>query len=272
MAKIGYARASNEDPLAPDPGYCIGCGRPSESWACADCRASLDHVVTMLHAPRGELVATWLSIMTTDARLERDRDAPAAETSLPARQNGGVSSRPPGGANDRLLALGLVTEQSAMMEQQIQDAFCALAGSEFAVALAGDQTAGWIIEKCEALADAHRELPDADRQAIKDALRACREANARRNDLIHGVQAPSRTPGGGLKMVESLTDTREPAAKPWAIASLRAAGEALLQAGLGLAGAIQQAFAPQGLPRGEALGREDAGGAPGQQCSDLIPP
>jgi hypothetical protein len=159
-----------------------------------------------------------------------------------------------------------------MMEQQIQDAFCALAGTEFAVALAGDQTAGWIIEKCEALADAHRELPDADRQAIKDALRACREANARRNDLIHGVQAPSRTPDGGLKTAGSLTGTREPAAKPWAIASLRAAGEALLQAGLGLAGAIQQAFAPEGLPHGEALGREDAGGAPGPQCSDLIPP
>jgi hypothetical protein len=215
------------EPQALDPGYCIGCARPSESWACAGCRASLDQVVAMLHGPRGEIITTWLSIMTTDARLERDRAAdsttpegtphtpgagqssskrpavsevvaegapagpavlegapagpavpegapagpavpevvtkgvpagPAVPEALtaPARENGSMNSEPPDATNDRLLALGLVIEWSATMERQIQDAFCALAGSEFSAAVAEGQSADWLIEKCEALADAHR--------------------------------------------------------------------------------------------------------------------
>jgi hypothetical protein len=74
----------------------------------------------------------------------------------PARENGSMNSEPPDATNDRLLALGLVIEWSATMERQIQDAFCALAGSEFSAAVAEGQSADWLIEKCEALADAHR--------------------------------------------------------------------------------------------------------------------
>jgi hypothetical protein len=276
----------------------------------------------MLHAPRGELVATWLSIMTTDARLERDPDArlerdpdarvepdrdaraepdreavPAAEESAEApspgdapvapasdalsaevlsagvtsagvtsAEGGRAASGTPDAVNDRLVALGLVTERSGMLRQQIQAAFCALAGSTFAAAVTGDQTVGWLIEKCEALADAHHELPDADRQAIGAALRDCRAANLRHIDLDQALQTSSWPPDTNLKAVKSLRDARELAADSWTIADIRDASSELKQAGLMLASAIQQALRPEfQLGHGEALHRENVKAVPGQQ-------
>jgi hypothetical protein len=181
----------------------------------------------MLHAPRGELVATWLSIMTADARLERDPGA-----ALAADGPGGAAGGPGGAATGpadpldaRRVALGLVVEASGTMRQQLKDAFCALSGGGLAAAVAEGQTNGWLIDSCEALAEAHRELPDADRRAIDDALRACRAAAVHRSGLERSVPMDS---AGGPAQIEDI----------------RGLGRELRRAGLDLVGAVRQALRP----------------------------
>jgi hypothetical protein len=183
----------------------------------------------MLHAPRGELVATWLSIMTTDARLERGQDpAPAAAPEAPpaaapvppvrpaaptvpaspaapapsdapaasrAESPNGKNAGPGGEAADRLAVLGLIIERSAVLEQRVRAAFSELAGSTLAAAAVADQPLGWLIGSCEALADARQELPDPARRAIKDALRGCHAASRRRIDLERSLQAAAGPAG-----------------------------------------------------------------------------
>lgn len=250
----------------PGAGFCIGCARPSQSWACPACRASLDHVVAMLHAPRGELVATWLSIMTTDARLERGQDpapaatapaATAAATPLGAPSGGPAASlaeRPNGAtpgaeASDRLAALGLIIERSAVMEQRLRAAFCELAGSTLAVAAIADQPLGWLIGSCEALADARQELPGPARQAIKEALRDCHAASRGRIDLERSLQAAAgrADDAGGTGTAAGAGSLNGSSWQSWTTSEIRAAGADLHRAGLKLATSIRQAFRPPAL-------------------------
>jgi hypothetical protein len=158
---------------------------------------------------------------------------------------------------ERAVALGLVVEWSAMMEHTLRDAFCSLVGSKFAATVAGGQTAGWLIESCKKLTDAHREMPVEARQAIKDALSACAVANDRRNTLVHGVKTASNASDGRLQTIRSRRGTHVPAVESWMPADIREAGGALLQADLRLFAAIQAAVSPHVMVIGDALGWED---------------
>jgi hypothetical protein len=234
----------------------------------------------MLHAPRGELVATWLSIMTTDARLERGQDpAPAAAPGAPAtvapvppvrpaaptvpaspaapapsdppaacraESPNGKNAGPEGEAADRLAVLGLIIERSAVLEQRVRGAFSELAGSTLAAAAIADQPLGWLIESCEALAEARRELPDRARQAIKEALSDCHAASRRRIDLERSLPAAagSADEAGGSGIAAVAGSLNGSSGQSWTTGEITAVGADLHQAGLKLATAIRQAFRP----------------------------
>jgi hypothetical protein len=80
-------------------------------------------------------------------------------------------------ADDRYAALGQVVETAAIMEISLRMAFCALLGGPYAAVVASRQETHWLIENCEAIARQHAEVPQAGRDAILHALRACRQAN-----------------------------------------------------------------------------------------------
>ena len=82
-----------------------------------------------------------------------------------------------------------------MMERTLEQAFCALVGSKFAAVVAAGQDVAWLIDYCKALVQAHSELPGEDRQAILDALVACRAANDPSHcQLVHSIHFPQRRP------------------------------------------------------------------------------
>jgi hypothetical protein len=158
----------------------------------------------------------------------------------------------------RMVALGEVTEWSASMENILRETFCTLVGSKFAAIVAGGQPADWLITSCKALTDVHYELPDADRQAIKDALDSCRAANQARNDLIHGLKSASRMPDGAMYTIRSRKNTHlSGERRPWTPDTIHEAAGALLQAGLTLSDAIQNAFSPDMVVIADELAWED---------------
>ena len=159
--------------------------------------------------------------------------------------------------NQRLAVLGQVIEWSASMEQVLREAFCSLIGSKFAAVVAGGQSTLWLIEQCKALTDAHREMPDEHKQAIKTALRRCADANERRNHLVHGVKTASRLPDGALQTIKSRNRTHKPITQSWTLAEIQQAAGELLEAGLQLLYAMQQAVSPEVMVIGEALAWED---------------
>ena len=103
----------------------------------------------------------------------------------------------------RLLALGSVITAAGAMEDLLRDAFCALVGSKFAAVVAGGQAAAWLIGYCEALVEAHAELPETRRQSVKAALQLCRSANERRNQLVHGAKTMSTEPDDAFEVIRS---------------------------------------------------------------------
>jgi uncharacterized protein (DUF2342 family) len=100
-------------------------------------------------------------------------------------------------------------------------------------------------------------MPDAAREAIKDALRRCREANERRNHLVHGIKSGSTVPEGRLTTVKSRSRGRSPVVLWWTPAEIREAATALLEADVQLFGAIQAVVSPEMMVIGEALAWEE---------------
>jgi hypothetical protein len=142
-------------------------------------------------------------------------------------------------ANDYVTALGRVVVSSATMEGLLREAFCSLVGGRFAAIVAGGQAVAWLIDQCEALTDAHKELPGASREAIRCALRLCREANGLRNDLVHGLKAPSEV---GLDTFRSRKNTDTFTVKTWTLSEIHAVSRGLAVAGFDLHAAIMTAF------------------------------
>ena len=157
----------------------------------------------------------------------------------------------------RLVALGKVIEWSASMENILRSAFCSLVGSKYAAILAGGQTAEALIEDCKALTQAHHEMPPEHREAILAALRRCKAANQRRNVLVHGVKTASRATDGALQTLRSRRRSHIPAIEPWTPETISEAAAELLQAGLELFGAMQNAVSPEVMVIDEALAWEE---------------
>ena len=79
-----------------------------------------------------------------------------------------------------LIALGKITESGTTMEWVLRLAFCCLVGSKYAAVVAGGQSAGWLIEQCDALAEVNREITEESRKLLRAALSACRSASQQR--------------------------------------------------------------------------------------------
>jgi len=137
--------------------------------------------------------------------------------------------------------------------------------SKFAAIVAAGQSTVWLIGQCKALTDAHLEIPETHRDAIKAALDRCAALNERRNHLVHGVKTGVRVSDGAFKTIRSRTRTYMPTIQNWTPATLREAAGELAQANSELFAAIQAAASPQMMVISDALAWEDhqAGGHAG---------
>lgn len=168
-----------------------------------------------------------------------------------------MTSEAPDVITARLVTLGKVIEWSASMETILRSAFCSLVGSKYAAILAGGQTADGLIEDCKALAHAHHEMRPEHRDAILAALERCKAANQRRNVLVHGVKTASRATDGALQTVRSRRRSHISVKESWTPETISQAAGELLQAGLELFGAMQNAVSPEVMVMDDALAWED---------------
>jgi hypothetical protein len=147
--------------------------------------------------------------------------------------------------DERYDALGSVVERAAVMEVALRLAFCALAGGQYAAVIAGGQEAHWLIDTCEVIARHHTELPHEQVEAIRLALRACREASRDRNRLVHDAWGAG--PDGAPVTVASAVRSYEVTGRPWAIADIRAVAAAIVVAQQDLLTSVEEALGPASL-------------------------
>jgi hypothetical protein len=148
-------------------------------------------------------------------------------------------------ADDRYAALGQVVETAAIMEISLRMAFGALLGGRYAAVVASRQETHWLIENCEAVARQHAELPQARRDAIAHALRACRRANHDRNRLVHDAWGTG--PAGGPVVIRSARRSYEIAGPAWDAGQIAAVAAAISGAQALLLAAIEDALGPGSL-------------------------
>jgi hypothetical protein len=86
-------------------------------------------------------------------------------------------------------ALGGIVLEAAYMERVLRAAFSALVGSKYAAVVDGRLTAATLIEDCERITRYHTSIADPAKEAVRTALRACHEANRKRNRVIHDTWA-----------------------------------------------------------------------------------
>jgi hypothetical protein len=166
----------------------------------------------------------------------------------------GMNADPSDVVMERLATLGLVIEWSTAMENTLRGAFCSLVGSKLAAVVAGGQSAAWLIGQCRALTDAHTELTDSARKAIKDALDLCEAANVRRNVLVHGIKLPG--PADSFMTARSRPRTHLPAAQSWTRAELLEAAMIIAEADSSLFAAMQDAVGKELMRIGGLLTQE----------------
>ena len=163
-----------------------------------------------------------------------------------------------GERDDRYEALGQVVEAAAVLEIALRMAYVALAGGGLAAIVAGGQEAHWLIDTCEILARRHSELSDDERDAIRVALRACREASHDRNRLVH--DAWGMAVDGSAVTVASRTTSYEIAGRPWAIADIRQVAAGIAAAQQDLLSSVEDALGPAALQTAQRQLAADAQG------------
>jgi hypothetical protein len=145
-------------------------------------------------------------------------------------------------ADDRFDALGRMVETAAVMEIALRVAFCALLGDRYAAVVASAQEAHWLIDNCETLARQHLEFPAPQQDAIRLALRACREASHDRNRLVHDAWDPDS--GSATIKIQGALDSYEFAGRPWALADIQGVAEAIRAAQHDLLAALEHTLGP----------------------------
>ncbi|MFY9999421.1 MAG: hypothetical protein WAK76_08005 [Trebonia sp.] len=148
---------------------------------------------------------------------------------------------------------------SATMEGRLRQAFCALVGSKYAAVVAGGQAADWLIEQSNALADAHHEMSDVDREAIKTVLTRCKAVNVQRNHLAHSVAIGLRF-NPAFQMVRSRRHKYSSDVRPFTLTDIRAVASELLSAGIALTDVMTEAVGRDLMDISEALFWEDSFG------------
>lgn len=147
--------------------------------------------------------------------------------------------------DDRFCALGQVVERAAVMEIALRMAFCALIGGRYAAVVAVGQETHWLTENCDAVARKHQEIPADQREKIRAALRACREANRDRNRLVH--EAWGTGPGGTPAAMQSVRHSYQITGRLWSVEEIQATADAMLSAQQELLAAIEDALGPGSL-------------------------
>jgi hypothetical protein len=142
--------------------------------------------------------------------------------------------------DDRFCALGKVVERAAVMEIALRMAFCALIGGPYAAVVAVDQETHWLTENCDAVARRHEDIPADQRDRIRAALRACREANRDRNRLVH--EAWGTGPGGTPVVMTSSRHSYQVTGRLLRVEEIQATAEAMLRAQHELLAAIEDAL------------------------------
>jgi hypothetical protein len=160
-------------------------------------------------------------------------------------------------SDEQMRLLGEVTYWSAEMESLLRDAFCALVGSKFAAIAAARQSVTWLIEQCQALTDAHHEMPQTSRKAIKTALNHCKTANGKRNALVHGTKTSIIAVDGSFTTTGSQRGKYDPVVQSWTLAALRKARDELARACVELLNAVSDAFGDQMMMIGWTLNADD---------------
>jgi hypothetical protein len=157
--------------------------------------------------------------------------------------------------DDRYSALGQVVETAAVMEISLRMAFCALLGSKYAAVVARSQETHWLIENCEALARHHQELREGPRDAIRQALRACRQANRDRNRLVHDAWS---TEGEGTPAaIHSTRRSYQITGRPWTAGDITTVTGAIITAQRQLLTALEDALGAEHLQVAQRLLAED---------------
>jgi hypothetical protein len=144
--------------------------------------------------------------------------------------------------DDRFDALGQMVEKAAVMEIALRIAFCALLGDTYAAVVASAQEAHWLIDNCETLARQHQAFPAAQQDALRLALRACREASHDRNRLVHDAWDPA--PGRAPITIRGTLDSYEFTGRPWTLAEIQAVTAAIDGAQRDLMAALERALQP----------------------------
>jgi hypothetical protein len=143
-------------------------------------------------------------------------------------------------ADERFYALGQVVERAAVMEIALRMAFCALIGGPYAAAVAVDQETHWLTENCDAITRKREDIPADQRDRIRAALRACREANRDRNRLVH--EAWGTGPGGTPAVMASIRHSYQITGRLLGVQEIQATADAMLSAQQELLAAIEDAF------------------------------
>lgn len=167
-------------------------------------------------------------------------------------------TQPPGTdpPDERFEALGQVVERAAVMEIALRMAFCTLVGGPYAATIAGSQETHWLIENCDAVVRQHDELPAEQRDAIRAALQACRQANRDRNRLVH--EAWGTGAAGAPSVLQSVCHGYRMAGRDWTIAQIRDAAQAISGAQHALLAVLEEAFALGSLATAGQLLAADA--------------
>src|SRR5215469_649615 len=147
----------------------------------------------------------------------------------------------------RYTALGQLVEAAAVMEIALRMAFCVLIGSEDAAVVAGGQETHWLIENCESIARHRADLSATQREAIRTALHACRDANRDRNRLVHDAWGTG--PNGEPASLRGNQGNYEIIGRTWTAAAIRAVGHAIAEAQRALLAAIEDALGVASLQR-----------------------
>ena len=137
-------------------------------------------------------------------------------------------------------ALGGIVVEAAYMERVLRAAFSALVGSKYAAVVDGRLTASALIEDCERLTSYRREIPAPAKDAVLAALRACHEANRKRNRVIHDTWATRR--GNVMVTLRSERGSHEVTVTARTLAEVRQVADQVANAAEALKAALTEAL------------------------------
>lgn len=140
-------------------------------------------------------------------------------------------------------ALGGVVLESAYLERVLRAAFSALIDSKYAAVVDSRLTAIRMIEDCERITRHHTDIPDPEKDRLLAALKACHQANSRRNRVIHEEWATR--PGDVLVTLHGSRNSREVTVTVRTPAEVRQVAARVADAASEVEAAMTAAFGPE---------------------------